>query len=347
MSVKVKSTLKNKDINGLFNDMLGDGVAPPNIAYNKYITLKESLLKLITVLENFSKGGFVKSYKEYEIPLAEILVFAQKGKEEINKFMPEPPFNEMQILMGFQQTDLKIIKDFSDTYKKAKTLDIVTMSVKTCNRLIAHRKHILNKDENGKNKPDGSFINKEPGSNFQLLPFSTFNFKEAFTRVDMTEHYRNYILMTLSMVYETTYAIYRVYTSPDWDPVVFKEIMSSNIKVVRKQMPRCDKAFKKIEDSLDMLETNMDLYYMDFVSTKNPSIMLENFVNDVASDNASTDPETARQFRTIIAHYKKISTGKINDPRIQSLFDQVNNLAGDSISADRSAEKNEDQDDDS
>jgi hypothetical protein len=53
---------------------------------------------------------------------------------------------------------------------------------------------------------------------------------------------------------------------------------------------------------------------------------MENFVNDVASNNTNTDPETTRQFRTIISKYKQIAGGNIKDSRMKALFDQVNSF---------------------
>jgi hypothetical protein len=340
MAVKIKSAIKNRDINGMFNEMCGEGVVPPHIAFEKYTKLKDKVTSFLTLLESFCKGSFVKTYTDYEVPMAEILVFCQTSRREVETSMPEPPFSEMDI-MKFLTGESKLNTDaelkFSETYKHAKNLNVVANCVKTCNQLIKYKNYLNIKDETGKSKPNGEFIINSPGGEFRPLYFSSFNIKDAFIRKDMTDHFRNYILMVLAMTIEYTYDIYNIYISPDWDPNVFSQIMTANIDEVKKQIPRCGKAFHKIEQSLGLLESNMGNYYKDFVVTRNPSTMMENFVNDVASKNEHTDSETTRQFKEIIKHYQKMSGGKITDPRIKTLFDQVNSIAGDSILSEKTS----------
>jgi len=334
MAAKVKMAIKNRDINGMFNEMCGEGVVPIHIAFEKYTKLKDKLASFITMLENFCKGSFAKTYKDYEMPMAEILVFCHQSRKELETYFPPPPFSEMDImkfLSGEKKLDIELEIKFSEVYKRAKGVDLVSNCVKTCNQLIKYKNYLISKDESGKNNPSGSFITSAPGGEFRPLYFSSFNVKEAFIRSDMTDHFRNYILMVLAMTIEYTYDIYNIYISPDWDPVVFSQIMTANIEEVKKQIPRCNKAFQRIEQSLGLLESNMNNYYKDFVVTRNPSTMMENFVNDVALKNENTDPETTRQFKEIIKYYQKMSNGQIKDPRIKTLFDQVNSIAGESI----------------
>lgn len=351
MSKKVKAAIKNRDINAMFNEMCGEGVVAPNIALPKYTKLKENINGIITLLENFSKGKFSKEYPDYQVPMAEILVFCQRSRAELENKLPEPPFTEIEVLMAQMDPSKNTISiesmaAFSNIYKNAKNTEFVANAIKICNKLIEYKKTLSNRDSNNKLKPDGMFIKSAPGAVFQPFPFTSFNVKEAFIRNDMTEHYRNYILMVLAMAFEYTYNIYDIYASPDWDPEIFAEIMRANLTSVKTKIPRCNKAFKKIEESLDLLKTNMNGYYREFVSTKNPSTMMENFVNDVAVNCQNTDVETSRQFKTIIAEYRKLSNNNITDPRVKSLFDQVNNIAGGSISSESRANKDDEDDDD-
>jgi hypothetical protein len=56
--------------------------------------------------------------------------------------------------------------------------------------------------------------------------------------------------------------------------------------------------------------------------SKNPGIIIENFVLDVA-DDSKADAETTRQFRQIINFYKDKMSGQVKDPKIQKIFDLV------------------------
>ena len=83
------------------------------------------------------------------------------------------------------------------------------------------------------------------------------------------------------MLFNTTYDIYQIITSPDIDISEFSDIIVDSIKQARKMIPRANKAFKKIEESVELLKDNFQNYYKDFITTKNPTIIIENFILDV------------------------------------------------------------------
>jgi len=96
----------------------------------------------------------------------------------------------------------------------------------------------------------------------------------------------------------------------------------SSIDDVKKQIPRCDQAFNKISESVGLLKGNFNSYYKDYISSNNPTIIMENFVLDV-SKNTRASPVLTAQFRKIIAHYRKIASQQANNPKLQTLFQQV------------------------
>jgi hypothetical protein len=127
------------------------------------------------------------------------------------------------------------------------------------------------------------------------------------------------------MLFNTTYDIYQIITSPDIDISEFSDIIVDSIKQARKMIPRANKAFKKIEESVELLKDNFQNYYKDFITTKNPTIIIENFILDVSKDNSGeVDIELARQFKKIVMFYQKKSQGKIKDPRVNQLFEMLN-----------------------
>ena len=97
----------------------------------------------------------------------------------------------------------------------------------------------------------------------------------------------------------------------------------NNIGEVKKRIPRCEKAFKKIEESVDLLKENFNGYYKDYVQTQNQMIIMESFVTDVAK-NTKADPETTREFRQIISYYRKMAGQQIKNPPMKQLFDKIN-----------------------
>ena len=127
------------------------------------------------------------------------------------------------------------------------------------------------------------------------------------------------------MLYKTSYEIYEIITSPDIDISKFSDIIIQSIQQAKKMIPRANRAFRKIEESVALLKNNFQNYYKDFVSTKNPTIILENFILDCSKEYGDdVDLELARQFKRIVMFYQKKSQGKIKDPRINQLFEMLN-----------------------
>jgi len=104
--------------------------------------------------------------------------------------------------------------------------------------------------------------------------------------------------------------------------ILFVTIILNSIDTVKKTIPRCTEAFDKIVESVDILKNNFNGYYKDFMASNNPAIIMENFVLDV-SKNTKATPRITSQFRRIIAHYRKIASRHIDDPRLQTLFQHV------------------------
>ena len=105
---------------------------------------------------------------------------------------------------------------------------------------------------------------------------------------ELTNNDRTFILMFIAKLYEISYALYEIISSPDIDVDDFVKIIVSSIDTVKKHIPRCDDAFNKIIESIDILKNNFDGYYKEFVASNNPSIIMENFVLDVSKNTKAT-----------------------------------------------------------
>jgi hypothetical protein len=127
----------------------------------------------------------------------------------------------------------------------------------------------------------------------------------------------------MKIVLDISKTVYKTLTSPDVDVKEFSKAIISSISQVKKQIPRCEKAFARIEQSVSLLEGNFDGYYKDFIQSQNPSTIIESFVIDV-SQSSGGDAQTTRQFRKIISYYQKATQGKIKDPKIKKVFDMLN-----------------------
>jgi hypothetical protein len=169
---------------------------------------------------------------------------------------------------------------------------------------------------------NSSFITKSDGDFLILFNFTTLDFKQMYYSNHMTPEINKYILFVLHLIYKKCLEMVKEITSPDIDVDKFSELLVKNIDEIRTHIPRCDKAFDKIKSSVGMLKDNFGEYYKDFISSQNPGIIVENFVSDVAK-GSKTDPETTRQFRSIIAFYQKHMQSRITDPKVKKIFQMV------------------------
>ena len=287
----VKSQLQDKSVVEMFNQMIGTDKPNEDLVKPKFINIIKKTNVLINIFKSFADDILTKIYKE------------EKWSDEFYK-----------IVVGLQNIDTKAV-DISSEYVKLKTDNNIKSLMLTCKNLMEYKTSL---DAN-----DLQFILRLPGFDFIPFNFSTVNIKRIWSDEQTDDKIKLYIITVLKLTLRFTLDIYKIITSPDVDVKEFSKVIIESIAQVKKAIPRCDKAFKKIEDSISLLEDNFGGYYKDFVLSKNPSTIIESFVLDVSKTNDS-DIQTTRQFREIINYYKKATQGKIKDPKVKKIFDMLN-----------------------
>jgi len=296
----IKQNVDQDGISEMFNQLLGDEKSLDiEIIRDKYTKLKINTERVYKLLESFKNTIYDKVLKDF--------TNVNFYRTNIENFILDaksvfPENIEDKDLIRFYLTvkDNKIIKD----------------SINICKNLVMYKKYI----EDNENLSD-NFIKSSKSREIKIFPFCDFDIKYIYGFSKIDESIKRYILIFLNMIYTTTYDIYQVITSPDIDISKFSEIIISSIAQAKKMIPRAGKAFKKIEESVELLQNNFGGYYKDFISTKNPSIIIENFILDCGKEqNDNVDLDLARQFKRIAMFYKKKSAGKIKDERINQIF---------------------------
>lgn len=296
----IKKQLTDKSIVDMFNQMIGASNADPVIILPKYIKLKKKIQALSQILGVLVKDILVRYYPEQSPECTGIVAYA----------------NTLNTLV-FLEVDEKSTPDekLNDEYKLLKDNNIVKNIIILYKSLIPHTNNL----ETG----DDTFVSRIPGLEYTPFPFSCLNLKILWVHDNINAHSKRAIMTVLKIMLETVKCIYEVIISPDVDVKDFSNAIVASIAQVKKHIPRCDRAFAKIEESVGILEGNFSSYYKDFVQSKNPSTMIESFVIDVAKEG-ETDAQTTRQFRTIINYYRKSTQGKIKDPKVKKIFDMLN-----------------------
>jgi len=314
--VPVGSKDDTDTLNKMFEQMTGISNAEPDVIIPKILKIKNALVKYVKLFNILLGFSNIKSkLSEYKHWFDEIQQFLDKLLEQTNTNI-EVVYDENST---DQINDLKkiTIDDLNKMYKSLKECSFIKEIIITCSNLAAFKKYLENKD-----KLDDKFIYKEPGLSLIPLSFSGLDLKLIWNIDDITQKDKNFVLSILHHAYVVGWEIYDIVSSPDVDIGKFSEILIKSITKLRKQIPRCDKAFDVIENSVKLLEENFKNYYKTSVEAENPSIIIESFIMDVSTTQKASPLVTA-QFRRIVAYLKQKSAGN-NDPKIKQLFSMLN-----------------------
>ena len=248
-------------LNDMFSQMTGAENADPEIIIPK-------LCKLYTLLNKYSKiyqmllkfNEFIDKFPEHENDFLDIRKFI----ENIAKISDS----------GNSITEESLKNSTSDNvntmYKKLKDTAEVQSIIVISGELDKYKKYLSDKNNLG-----DEFIKREPGLSLKPLTFTNLDLKILWASNKLSIMAKKYILNILSHTYLIGHEMYQTITSPDVDIKKFSRVLINNIDKMKKQIPRCNKAFDIIANSVNMLENKFDGYYKTSVEAENPSIILK------------------------------------------------------------------------
>lgn len=301
----------HEDMINMFNQMLGEGAPNVPIVSQKIHDMKEQSFTIIKLIRKLTEQYIFTKHKIQEAQITQMLNFCSEYEKKLNDVYVDI----FAYRMDYSDIPEEEIKRFSKIYSDFKEDTHLKRLIFTCRNLSRDKAHLENKSY--------KFIESYPGNDYSPLEFSNMNFKEIIID-DVSEQIREYIILWLYLMYKKTHELYEKFTAPDVDLDEFVEVILGTLRSVKSRIPRCEKGFKKLENSVNLLKTNFGTYYKDFISSKNPNIIIESFIVDVAESSANVDPQLASQLGSIVAFFRKNTRGKINDPKLKVLFDQVN-----------------------
>lgn len=308
----IRKMVSNGKLDVMFAQMTGAENADKNIILPKFLKTRASAVivyKTLKQLANFAT--FRNDFPEMVKELDEILNYAEHIKKCI--IFDDDKTETAEHYVTYSTEQLNAI------YKGLKSNKGIEQLVILCGKLSRFKPYIGLKDN-----LSGHFVMSEPGNSLCIFPFSSLDLVKVWTHNNCTPLIKKYILHILHVVYSNTHIIYDQISSPDIDINEFSKVLIDAVKFMKTQVPRCNEAFKKIEDSIDLLKTNFRGYFKESVETANPSVILENFVSDVARKGGPSARITA-QFNKIVRHLK--NTARQNnkkDPNIKKLFGMLN-----------------------
>lgn len=312
---KISSVSKDdsETLHTMFAQMTGAHDAEPEVIIPKIINIYKKIIKyniLFNTLLNFKE--FTNKFQEYTTWFNEIRDFLEKLIQSTNTDIKKDYDLE---IFELHKKDPKKLNEF---YKDFKNNEYIKKIIITGSNLSIFKKYL-----NEESDIDDSFINREPGISLKPLDFSDFDLKLLWNSENITNAIKKFILSIIKHTYKIGVEMYDIVTSPDVDIKKFSIILVESIGKMRKQIPRCDKAFDVIENSVKMLETNFTSYYRSSVEAENPSVIVENFIVDISTSQKANATVTS-QFRKIV-NYLKEKGSQNNDPKVKKLFGMLNN----------------------
>ncbi len=299
------------DINSMFDEMMGIKDADKDIILPKFIdarNLIRGVYRILTMLGNFK--AIRDDFHWLASSMDEILKFAKDMRESVVFADATDDCEE-----NYDAVDKE---SMNKLYKSLKENTFVKQIFIMGNRLKQY--DVFLKDVN---QLQDNFIGIEPGLSLVIFEFSTLDLKRLWADNKITPLVRNYMLQILHKLYTKSRELFKIITSPDVDVDKFAELLISSINHLKKQpkLNRCNNAFRKIEESVQLLKDNFDQYYRESIACSNPNIILENFIVDVSNKGGVTANLT-REFGQIINYMRELSTqnGRAKDPRIQQMF---------------------------
>ena len=313
---KIKVPISNdKGIADLFNQMIGLNRPSLTIAYPKYIRTVNLCMGLIKLFRLVVDCPFLRNNPAFAGPKLEIKTFCDQGEAELSKYSIDLTKYEWNLSL----VEEPLAEQFSAVYKQLKSSHIVHSFIIMCDNLVPYKKNFTNIE-----KFNSKFVASMAGVEWQPFQFTSLNLKYIFAEYKDTKNCITFFMMVLFKAFELSHSLYTEVSTPDIDVDQFVELLMSNVDRLRRipELSRCGQAFKKIKSSVALLRDRFNGYYRDFVTTKDSSIMMQNFIIDV-SKSTTADAVTARQFGVILAYYKKVANQHINDPTLKKLFDTV------------------------
>ena len=338
----------NKDVFNIFQDTMSmnGSMSSFKIIYPKYIQYTKQCARYLILYKMFSKHELMDNFAIERQNLIDYAVRVENDIKNIFTFqsLNYPPTEANKIqgeILNYDAVPEAEISEFTNFYDTIRDCELVQQMIATCNNLISHKKSFC--DINNMNP---KFLYNISGVDYSPVSELNLNFKSIYINDLTSTESQKVIMAILNKTYDITHEVYSLSVSPDIDVNDFVRVVRDSIGELKSTIPRCDAAFRKIEESIGMLKDNFSDYYKDFRMSGNPTVIMENFVIDV-SKSTKANAKIAFQFTKIIRHYRKITATKRQDPRLKVLFQQFDrNLAALSKEEENTAEEEESDDED-
>lgn len=322
-----RNALADKDVIENFQGLLGGGTPTHKsmmLIVPKYEKIKnqvERYIKTLSVLTGLrDMSTLERAYLIAYIETMRSFVGEIFNAPDVSQYLKPKGEGIESLIIDYSSMPADVLEEYGKIYNNCKKNVLITIVLKTCEGLVPYKSSIGNVE----NLTDNFIISS--AMEMKLLNRSKNDFKTIFNDIinsesleDEKQVQRNFVLMILNKLYTIGVDLNDLITTPDIDVDEFVTVLIDSIDGLKKKIPRCNEAFDKIRDSVGLLKNNFKSYYGDFAASGNPTIIMENFVMDVAKDS-TVSPRVSGQFKEIIKHYKDMAGAQVQDPRVKNML---------------------------
>jgi hypothetical protein len=304
---KVSSKEQKSDLEYYFGQLTGTEEPDLDIVKPKVLRLIGDANIIISTISAFSHVVRKLGY--------------ERNADELDTFMSNAKTFHSELKV-FETKELT-----GEAWKTIKDHDFIQTCMVACGNLsVIHAQFAHSWDT-----VDRKFMNRFTGLKFvPFAPWCDLDLKHLWlidgdTEKDLPE----LIFTVMKNLFGAMRDMYEAYMNPDVNISHLSDLIISSLGNLRKRIPRCDKAFNKIEESARMLKDNFGEYYRDFLQTKDPNNIFTAFISDV-STSCGNDTALIFQCRKIVEFYKKnaqmkIASGEITGEKRQMFESLLNN----------------------
>lgn len=305
-----------EEVGDLFNKMLNADGIDMNIAYAKYIKVKELILSITDIFSALIESALMQNHPDLKGARADLERFVATTRAEV-----KAQFN--LVYPGFEWNyallDEAKRKHFATQWADIKTSTLVNQMIVCCSRLMPYKAYIADP-----NKLSADFIKSMCGLSWQPFPFTKLDILWIYGLPGVGAHTLTALVAVIHKVWSFTKQIHDTVSSPDINVDEFAAVIMENLSKIESipDLSRCKDAFRKIKEALGMLKGNFPAYYREFVSTGDSSTILQSFLLDV-QNSTDASPTLTHQFNTIIGYYRKNVAKSSDDPRLKATMDKL------------------------
>lgn len=325
-----------------FNIMLGLKDPEPSIVEPLYNNIMEKTGNLIKIIQdfygNFSKIGTPSINTAMNTGYNKFLQLSEKFRS--NGYYSDVGVNTT--MLGSVEIAKKLEKDsVEDIIKNAmigsdpKTLiqkwkemkeddfisEIKILASNIKNLLESEKARSHQKNDCFAGEPTDFWLVHAANGRAIIFPWSeSINFTQLYGLIQALnvsqEHrdiYKTAFLKMLKFIYNVSLEIHQIHMTPDVSAKKFSQNLISSLMNLKKMegFSQLTKGFGIIQKSITLLEENFPKYYYDVRSSKNPSILIENFVADILNsehtkkNSAVAQSQLKKLMNTLVENIKK------------------------------------------